>query len=55
MVYAVYTTERFDREIETLSDFDKEIIKKAITKLKDNIYATFFILPNLRSFKLSLN
>lgn len=38
MVYAVYTTERFDREVEALSDFDKEIIKKAITKLKDNPY-----------------
>jgi len=38
MAYAVYTTERFDREISKLSDFDKDIIQKAVIKLKDNPY-----------------
>ena len=38
MTYAVYTTGRFEKEIEKLSELDKEIISKIIIKLKDNPY-----------------
>ncbi len=36
MAYAVYTTESLDKEIEKLSNSDRETITKLIVKLKDN-------------------
>jgi len=38
MTYAVYTTERFEKEVESLSDSDKEILQKIFLQLKDNPY-----------------
>ena len=38
MVYAVYTTESFEKEIENISNSDKEIIKKIFLQLKENPY-----------------
>lgn len=38
MAYAVYTTERFEKEVEKLSDSDKEILQKIFLQLKDNPY-----------------
>ena len=38
MTYAVYTTERFEKKIDKLSDADKEIIQKICLQLKDNPY-----------------
>jgi len=38
MDYAVYITESFEKEIEKISESDKEIIRKMIIKLKDNPY-----------------
>ena len=38
MAYAVYTTENFEKEIEKLSNKDREIIQKMCIKLKDNPY-----------------
>jgi len=38
MTYAIYTTESFDKEIEKLSQSDKEIIKKIYLQLKENPY-----------------
>jgi len=38
MVYAVYTTDNFEKEIEKLPESDKEIIKKIFLQLKDNPY-----------------
>ena len=39
MAYAVYITESFEREINKLSRYDQEIIKKIFLQLKDNPYA----------------
>lgn len=38
MVYAVYITDNFEKEIEKLPESDKEIIKKIFLQLKDNPY-----------------
>ncbi len=38
MVYAVYVTESFEKEIEKLSNFDKELIQKIFVQLKENPY-----------------
>jgi len=38
MAYAVYATESFEKEIEQLSNSDKEIIKKMFLQLKENPY-----------------
>jgi mRNA-degrading endonuclease RelE of RelBE toxin-antitoxin system len=38
MVYAVYTTESLDKELEKLSNSDRETITKLMVKLKDNPY-----------------
>jgi mRNA-degrading endonuclease RelE of RelBE toxin-antitoxin system len=38
MSYEVYTTESFDKEIEKLSDSDKEIIQKIFLQLRENPY-----------------
>lgn len=38
MSYAVYTTETFEKEIESLYDLDKKIIKKIFFQLKKNPY-----------------
>ena len=38
MVYEVYTLPRFDKEINKLSDSDKEIIENIFRKLKENPY-----------------
>ncbi len=38
MTYAVYTTESFEKEIETLSESEKKIIKKIFLQLKENPY-----------------
>jgi len=38
MVYAVYTTETFEKEIEKLSDFDKKRIEKIFLQFKENPY-----------------
>lgn len=38
MAYAVYTTESFEKEIEKLSDSDKEIINKIFLQIKENPY-----------------
>ena len=38
MAYAVYTTESLDKELEKLSNSDREIIQKILLKLKDNPY-----------------
>jgi len=38
MAYAVYTTERFEKEVENLSVFDKEILQKIFLQLKENPY-----------------
>ena len=38
MVYAVYTTESFNKEVEKLSLSDKEIIHKIFLQLKENPY-----------------
>jgi len=39
MTHAVYTTESFEKEIENLSNFDKEILQKIFLQLRDNPYA----------------
>ncbi len=38
MVYAVYNTYSFEKEVEGLSPSDKEIIQNMCIKLKDNPY-----------------
>lgn len=38
MVYAVYTTETFEKEASKLSSNDREIIQKIFLQLKDNPY-----------------
>ena len=38
MIYAVYSTESFEKEVENLSEFDKEILQKIFLQLKDNPY-----------------
>jgi len=38
MTYAVYTTESFEKEVEKLSDSDKEILQKIFLQLKNNPY-----------------
>jgi len=38
MIYSVYITESFEKEVEKLSEFDKEIIKKVFLQLKENPY-----------------
>jgi len=38
MAYAVYTTERFEKEIAKLSNSDKDIIKNIYLQLKENPY-----------------
>ena len=38
MAYAVYTTERFEKEIAKLSDFDKKIIEDIYKQLAVNPY-----------------
>jgi len=38
MVYAVYTTESFEKEIKKLPDSDKIIIQKIFLQLKENPY-----------------
>ncbi|MEK6846779.1 MAG: hypothetical protein AABY16_01285 [Nanoarchaeota archaeon] len=38
MVYAVYTTESFDKEVEKLSKDDQDIIQKMFLKIRDNPY-----------------
>jgi len=38
MAYAVYTTDNFRKEIEKLSNSDKEIIQKIFLQLKENPY-----------------
>ncbi|MEK6897045.1 MAG: hypothetical protein AABW93_00790, partial [Nanoarchaeota archaeon] len=38
MVYAVYTTESFEREVDNLSESEKKIIKKIFLQLKENPY-----------------
>jgi len=38
MTYSVYTTESFEKEIETLSESEKKIIKKIFLQLKENPY-----------------
>ncbi len=40
MVYAVYTTESFDKEVAKLSQSDQEIIQKMFLKIKDNPYTS---------------
>ena len=39
MVYAVYTTETFEKEISKLSEKDRKIIEKVFLQLKYNPYA----------------
>ncbi|MDD5192292.1 MAG: hypothetical protein PHH54_01035 [Candidatus Nanoarchaeia archaeon] len=36
MFYAVYTINVFDKEMNKLSEFDKEIIQKIFLQLKEN-------------------
>lgn len=38
MAYAVYVTESFEKEIEKLSDSDRDILKKTFRQLKENPY-----------------
>jgi len=38
MVYAVYTLDVFDREMNKLSDFERKIIQKMFLQLKENPY-----------------
>ena len=38
MAYAVYTTESLNKELEKLSNSDKERVQKLFLKLKDNPY-----------------
>jgi mRNA-degrading endonuclease RelE of RelBE toxin-antitoxin system len=38
MAYAVYTTESFEKEIEKISNSDKERIQKLFISLKENPY-----------------
>ncbi|MEK6936282.1 MAG: hypothetical protein AABW67_05835 [Nanoarchaeota archaeon] len=38
MAYAVYMTESFKKEVEHISEFDKEIIQKIFLQLKENPY-----------------
>ena len=38
MTYAVYTTNSFEKEVEKISETDKEIIKKIFLQLKENPY-----------------
>ena len=38
MIYSVYTTESFEKEIEKLSDSEKKIIKKIYLQLKESPY-----------------
>lgn len=38
MAYAVYTTESFEKEIERVSAFEREIIEKIFLQLKENPY-----------------
>ena len=38
MVYAVYTTENFERETENLAESEKKIIKKIFLNLRENPY-----------------
>ena len=38
MTYVVYTTESFEKEVEKLSDSDKEILQKIFLQLKNNPY-----------------
>ncbi len=38
MVYAVYTTESFEREVDKLSESEKKVIKKIFLRLKENPY-----------------
>ena len=40
MLYKVYTTESFDKEVEKLPKSDQEIIQKMFLKIKDNPYAS---------------
>lgn len=40
MVYTVYTTESFDKEVEKLSKNDQEIIEKMFLKIRDNPYTS---------------
>lgn len=40
MVYSVYTTESFDKEVEKLAGEDQEIIRKMFLKMKENPYAS---------------
>ena len=40
MVYAVYTTENFDKEIEKLSKGDQEIMQKMFLKIRDSPYTS---------------
>ena len=39
MAYAVYATESFDKETESLSQSDKDIIQKIFLQLKENPYS----------------
>ena len=43
MVYAVYITESFEKEISRLSDFEINKVKKIFLKLKENPYTGDFI------------
>jgi len=38
MAYAIYTLNVFDKEMDNLSEFDKEIIQKMFLQLKENPY-----------------
>lgn len=38
MIYSVYTTETFEKEIERLSESERKIIKKTYLQLKENPY-----------------
>jgi len=38
MVYSVYVTEGFEKEISGISNFDKEILQKIFMQLKENPY-----------------
>lgn len=40
MVYAVYTTESFDKEVEKLPADDQEILQKMFLKIKENPYTS---------------
>ena len=38
MVYAIYITENFEKEIEKISNSDKEVLQKIFLQIKENPY-----------------